>query len=163
MTDWNSFSAEFQTAAAYYREQNRPGDQELLIEFLRETQEICGCIPDSTKDCIADIMQVAPAVIDTYIRLYPSLCSQKYETKIIVCTGSTCSQKGSAAVLKKLEQKLGIRQGEVTSDGKYLLCTQKCFKQCGQGVNVKIGEQMYHRVTESRIDELFPQRNHDAV
>ena len=75
--------------------------------------------------------------------------------EIILCTGSTCSSKQSALLLRKLEQKPQIRQGEVTSDGTYLLRTQKCFKQCGQGPNMKVGDKMYHHVTAELIDQLF--------
>ena len=100
-------------------------------------------------------MQVKPALIDTLIRLYPSLSSQTYQKEIILCTGSTCSSKQSALLLRKLEQKLQIRQGEVTSDGTYLLRTQKCFKQCGQGPNMKVGDKVYHHVTAELIDQLF--------
>ena len=39
--------------------------------------------------------------------------------------------------------------------GTYLLRTQKCFKQCGQGPNMKVGDKMYHHVTAELIDQLF--------
>lgn len=155
MKDLSDFCPEFQEAAAYYADLNTPGDQTILVEFLRETQELFGCIPNDAKEQIARIMQVKPALIDTLIRLYPSLSSQTYKEEIILCTGSTCCSRQSAALLKKLEQKLQIHPGEVTSDGMYLLRTQKCFKQCGQGPNMKIGEKMYHHVTAELIDQLF--------
>ena len=155
MKDLSDFCPEFQEAAAYYASLNTPSDQAILVEFLRETQDIFGCIPNDAKEQIASIMQVKPALIDTLIRLYPSLSSQTYQKEIILCTGSTCSSKQSALLLRKLEQKLQIRQGEVTSDGTYLLRTQKCFKQCGQGPNMKVGDKMYHHVTAELIDQLF--------
>ena len=127
MKDLSDFCPEFQEAAAYYASLNTPSDQATLVEFLRETQDIFGCIPNDAKEQIASIMQVKPALIDTLIRLYPSLSSQTYQKEIILCTGSTCSSKQSALLLRKLEQKLQIRQGEVTSDGTYLLRTQKMF------------------------------------
>lgn len=155
MKELNEFCPEFQEAAQYYTSLNSPGDQSVLVEFLRETQDIFGCIPQDSKEIIAHIMQVKPSLIDTLIKLYPSLCDQKYEKEIIVCNGSTCSSRGSLALLKKLEEKLGISCGNVTSDGKYLLRTQKCFKQCGKGPNMKIGDTMYNHVDEEMIDRLF--------
>ena len=132
MKDLSDFCPEFQEAAAYYASLNTPSDQAILVEFLRETQDIFGCIPNDAKEQIASIMQVKPALIDTLIRLYPSLSSQTYQKEM-----------------------LQIRQGEVTSDGTYLLRTQKCFKQCGQGPNMKVGDKMYHHVTAELIDQLF--------
>lgn len=69
--------------------------------------------------------------------------------------GKHLQQQTICLLLRKLEQKLQIRQGEVTSDGTYLLRTQKCFKQCGQGPNMKVGDKMYHHVTAELIDQLF--------
>lgn len=155
MKELAEFCPEFQDAAHYYQTLNPPCDQTTLVEFLRETQDIFGCIPNDAKEVIASIMQVKPGLIDTLIRLYPSLSSQTYQEEIILCTGSTCSSKNSAVLLKQLEKKLGIRSGEVTADGRYLLRTQKCFKQCGQGPNLKIGDRMYHQVTSKLIDDLF--------
>lgn len=82
MKDLSDFCPEFQEAAAYYASLNTPSDQAILVEFLRETQDIFGCIPNDAKEQIASIMQVKPALIDTLIRLYPSLSSQTYQKKL---------------------------------------------------------------------------------
>lgn len=155
MKPLSEFTPEFQDAARYYQSQNRPKDQELLVEFLRETQDIYGCITEEAKEQVADIMAVSPAVIDALIRLYPSLHAQRFETKILVCSGSSCLSRQSGALLKSLEKRLGIRCGQVTPDGKYLLCTQPCFKQCGKGPNVKVGDKMYHGVTVEMLEGIL--------
>ena len=89
MKDLSDFCPEFQEAAAYYASLNTPSDQAILVEFLRETQDIFGCIPNDAKEQIASIMQVKPALIDTLIRLYPSLSSQTYQKEIILCTATS--------------------------------------------------------------------------
>ena len=58
MKDLSDFCPEFQEAAAYYASLNTPSDQAILVEFLRETQDIFGCIPNDAKEQIASIMQV---------------------------------------------------------------------------------------------------------
>ena len=63
MKDLSDFCPEFQEAAAYYASLNTPSDQAILVEFLRETQDIFGCIPNDAKEQIASIMQVKPALI----------------------------------------------------------------------------------------------------
>lgn len=163
MKDLNEFCIEFQETARYYKAQNCPKDQTVLVEFLRETQEIFGCIPHDAKECIAEIMHVNPSLIDTIIRLYPSLCNQKYKKEIILCTGTTCGSRNSRILLKKLEKVLGIQQGQVTKDGAYLLRTQKCFKQCPKGPKMKVGDQMYHHVTEELIEQLFSKNSSPAT
>lgn len=57
MKDLSDFCPEFQEAAAYYASLNTPSDQAILVEFLRETQDIFGCIPNDAKEQIASIMR----------------------------------------------------------------------------------------------------------
>jgi len=77
MKDLSDFCPEFQEAAAYYASLNTPSDQAILVEFLRETQDIFGCIPNDAKEQIASIMQVKPALIDTFIRVFPARLIKK--------------------------------------------------------------------------------------
>lgn len=82
MKDLSDFCPEFQEAAAYYASLNTPSDQAILVEFLRETQDIFGCIPNDAKEQIASIMQVKPALIDTHPALsesfQPDLSKRNY-------------------------------------------------------------------------------------
>lgn len=145
----------FLEAAAYYREQKKPKDQELLTEFLRECQEIYGCIPREAKERIAEIMEVKMTVIDTLIRLYPSLKEQDYQEEIVICQASSCLGNGSGELLKLAEKHLGIKAGEVTADGRYRLRTRKCFKKCGLGPNVQVGERLYHHVDKEKFLKII--------
>ena len=62
MKDLSDFCPEFQEAAAYYASLNTPSDQAILVEFLRETQDIFGCIPNDAKrtDCIDHAGKACP-------------------------------------------------------------------------------------------------------
>lgn len=55
----------------------------------------------------------------------------KGEHEICVCLGTACYVKGSDKVLASLEEKLGIRVGETTADGKISLAEARCIGECG--------------------------------
>ena len=114
MKDLSDFCPEFQEAAAYYASLNTPSDQAILVEFLRETQDIFGCIPNDAKEQIASIMQVKPALIDTLIRLYPSLSSQTYQKEIIVY-GKHLQQQTICPAFKKT----GAKASDPTGRGNF--------------------------------------------
>ena len=59
------------------------------------------------------------------------------ETIIRVCHGTACHVAGAEGVTEALEKRLGIKDGETTSDGKYTLesvaCLGCCFAGAGGG------------------------------
>lgn len=60
---------------------------------------------------------------------------------IKVCQGGSCRRNYAEESLKKAEQTLGIRAGEQTQDGEFLLETCGCLTNCENGPNVFIGTQ----------------------
>ena len=52
--------------------------------------------------------------------------SQKGKYKISVCLGTACYVKGSGEIFRKLEELLGITNGECTADGKFSLDSCRC-------------------------------------
>lgn len=51
-------------------------------------------------------------------------------TVISICRGAPCHVAGAPAVIKALEDELGITMGNATEDGKYVLQYMECQGQC---------------------------------
>lgn len=65
--------------------------------------------------------------------------------------------KGGAAVLKAFETALGIKAGQVTDDGRFLLDTQNCLKQCGSAPNTRIDNDLFKQVAPDLVPEILAQ------
>ncbi len=103
-----------------------------LIETLHSVQEAFGFIDDDALRFVARGLRLPPshvfgaATFYNYFNLKP----QGRHT-CVVCMGTACYIKGSAALLKGIELQLGIEAGETTPDGAVSLLTARCLGACG--------------------------------
>jgi [NiFe] hydrogenase diaphorase moiety large subunit len=62
---------------------------------------------------------------------------------------------GKEAVMRQLQNDLGIKFGEVTPDGKFSLQWANCVGMCDQGPAVLVNEQVFTRVTPEKVHEII--------
>ena len=148
---------QLQELLTYYKSIRETGGQELLIALLREIQSLCGCVPPAAQAAAAAAMKTAPAAVAALVKRLPGLNAAPYAHRIVVCTGPRCAAKGGAAVLKVFETALGIKAGQVTDDGRFLLDTQNCLKQCGSAPNTRIDNDLFKQVAPDLVPEILAQ------
>ncbi len=75
---------------------------------------------------------------------------------ISVCTNISCMLRGGEAVLSHIENKLGIKVGQSTPDGKFhLKKEEECLAAC-TGAPMMMLDHVYHEnLTTSVIDEIL--------
>jgi NADH-quinone oxidoreductase subunit E len=85
-----------------------------------------------------------------------------FETKpvgrhhISVCTNISCMLRGSQAVVEHVENKLGIKTGESTPDGRiYLKREEECLAACTGAPMMMVDHVFYENLTPGRIDEIL--------
>jgi len=71
---------------------------------------------------------------------------------IAICRGTACHVRGSAAILERLEQELGITDGGTTEDLRFSLQTVRCIGCCSIAPAVRIGQDTYGNV---RLNQLL--------
>lgn len=64
--------------------------------------------------------------------------SPKARHQLKVCQGLACTQNGSGALLRSLEQQLGQKSGQVGAEGGLLLEGSLCMGRCAVGPNIKL-------------------------
>ena len=148
---------QLQELLTHYKPIRETGGQELPTALLRETQSLCGCVPPAAQAAAAAAMKTAPAAVAALVKRLPGLNAAPYAHRIVVCTGPRCAAKGGAAVLKAFETALGIKSGQVTDDGRFLLDTQNCLKQCGSAPNTRIDNDLFKQVAPDLVPEILAQ------
>jgi len=81
----------------------------------------------------------------------------KGEYLIQVCRTLPCALGGSESLLSHLEQRLGIREGQTTPDGKFTLVTVECLAACGKAPVMQVNEQYHEAVSMEEVDRLIDQ------
>ena len=83
----------------------------------------------------------------------------KGKYKISVCLGTACYVKGSGEIFRKLEELLGITNGECTADGKFSLDSCRCVGACGLAPVMMINGEVYGRLTVDDIPGILAKYN----
>ena len=125
---------------------------------LQKAQEIYGYLPIEVQRMVAEGVDRPLEEIYGISTFYAQFSlSPKGKYKIAVCLGTACYVKGSGKILEKLEEKLGIKNGDCTDDGEFSLEASRCIGACGLAPVFTINEDVYGRVKEdgSELDGIL--------
>ena len=75
--------------------------------------------------------------------------------KISICTNISCMLLGSEKIVKHLEEKLGIKLGETTADGKFTIKEVECLGACVGAPMCLIGRDYHEHLTPDKIDSIL--------
>jgi NADH:ubiquinone oxidoreductase subunit E len=78
---------------------------------------------------------------------------------IRVCKTITCYMKGKDDIIKAIEDRLKLKIGETTSDGKFSFLTTNCMGWCHKGPAMLINDKVFTELTPKKaiaaIEECF--------
>jgi len=74
---------------------------------------------------------------------------------IQVCKTLSCKLLGSGKITKHCSEKLGIKVGETTPDGKFSLSEVECLGSCGTAPMFQINFDYHENLTPERVDEIL--------
>ena len=74
---------------------------------------------------------------------------------IQVCKTLSCKLLGSDTITKHCSEKLGIRKGEITSDGRFSLSEVECLGSCGTAPMFQINFDYHENLTPEKVDGIL--------
>ena len=75
---------------------------------------------------------------------------------VAICTNISCMLMGSESIVEHVENKLGIKIGESTEDGRiYLKCEEECLAACAGGPMMQVNHKYYENLTAGKVDEIL--------
>ena len=99
---------------------------------MQQAQDIYGYLPIEVQTMISNETGIPLEKIYGVSTFYSQFALQpKGKYQISVCLGTACYVKGSGAIFSKLEELLGITNGECTPDGRFSLDSCRCVGACG--------------------------------
>ena len=134
------------------------GTQGALMPVLQEAQEIYGYLPIEVQEIVAREMDTPLAKIYGIVTFYSQFSlSPKGKYKIAICLGTACYVKGAGDISRKFQEKLGIKSGGVTPDGKFSVEDCRCIGACGLAPVIMINDDVYGRLegTDKEIDDIL--------
>ena len=126
------------------------------MPVMQEAQEIYGYLPIEVQKMIADGMGISLEEVYGIASFYSQFkLNPNGEVAIAVCLGTACYVKGSGDILQRLEEKLGIKSGETSSDGKFSLEATRCIGACGLAPVLTVNDEVYGRLKKEDVDKIL--------
>ena len=137
-----------------------PADQKqsAVLAALREVQhENNGYLTKELMDAVADYLEMPKIAVYEVASFYSMLETHPVgRHSISICTNISCMLCGSDEIVKHIENKLGIKIGQSTSDGKfYLKQEEECLAACCGGPMMMIDHVYYENLTSKKVDEIL--------
>ncbi len=133
--------------------------QSAVMAALRIAQDAnSGSLTTELMNEVARYLEMPPIAVyevATFYSMYEHNPIGKY--KISVCSNISCLLCGSDKILQYLHNKLGIKAGETTNDGKYTIKEVECLGACVGAPMVQIGRDYYEHLTPEKIDTIIDQ------
>lgn len=129
-----------------------------VLAALRAVQhENDGYLTPELMDGVADYLGLPPVqvyeVATFYSMFETSPCGRHH---VSICTNISCMLRGGEELLRHAEQKLGIKVGESTPDGRiFLKNEEECLAACC-GAPMMMVDHVYHEdLTTAKLDEIL--------
>lgn len=127
-----------------------------LIQILNEIQDEFGYIPKEAQIKVSEYLNIPMAEIYGVITFYSRFSLEpKGKYSISVCLGTACFVKGSQKIMDRLTERLGIKQGETTSDGMFTIEETRCVGACGLAPVFTVNGEVYGKATVQKLDEVL--------
>jgi NADP-reducing hydrogenase subunit HndA len=144
---------EEQLIAAIETYRGTPG---ALMPVLQKAQDIYGYLPVEVQKIIAEKMDISIEEVYGVSTFYSQfVLNPKGEVAISVCLGTACYVKGSADVIDRISEILGVSVGSTSPDGKYSLEATRCIGACGLAPVITINDDVYGKLKKTDVDDIL--------
>lgn len=137
-------------------ERHKKDGRKALMQVLQEAQQAYGYLPLPVQREVAMGLGISVAEVYGVVTFYSFFSlTPKGEYEVSICMGTACYVKGSQAILEKVEEDLGIKAGECSSDEKFSINACRCIGACGLAPVIMVNEDVYGRLSAKEIPAIL--------
>lgn len=128
-----------------------------LIPVLHLAQaEFGGWLSPQVMDYVASLLSIQPIEVYEVASFYTMFNLKPVGKCLIeVCRTSSCWLLGAEDIVRHIERKLNIKEGETTTDGMFTLKTVECLGSCGTAPMMMVGADFHENLTLEKVDDLL--------
>jgi len=130
--------------------------QAACIEALKIVQRRHGWVPDGAIVAIAETLGIGAGEVEGVATFYSLIFRQPVGRHVILlCDSSSCFLTGYEPLSLALSERIGIRFGQTTADGRFTLLPVCCLGACDRGPAMMIGDDTFGPIGVDDLDELL--------
>ena len=134
--------------------------QSAVLAALRAVQhENHGYLSTELMDAVADYLGMAKIAVYEVASFY-----SMFETRpvgrhsVSICTNISCMLNGADDLVSHIENRLGIKTGESTPDGRiYLKQEEECLAACCGGPMLMVDHIYHEHLSKEKVDQILDQ------
>lgn len=133
-----------------------------LIPVLREIQNEYGYLSAESMEEAANMLEISPASVQNVATFYTMFFTEPAGKHVVwVCRTLSCALRGAEHVEHYMCDKLGIKTGETTPDGKITLMEAECLASCGTAPVMLVDNTLEENITKDRVDQVIQELSKD--
>jgi NADH-quinone oxidoreductase subunit E len=134
-----------------------PTKQAAVLPALHLVNERLGYVPPQAVVEVAELLRLAPAQVQDTLSFYGFFKQDQPQGKhrVWVCRSISCAACGGEELLEHVCEKLGIRPGETTADGRVTLEFAECLGACDQAPAMLVNDTLHGEMSNEKVGELI--------
>ena len=131
-----------------------PDRRAVVLPALHTVNAALGYVPPGAVVEIAELLGLAPAEVQDTLSFYGFFKQDgpQGRVRVWVCRSISCAACGGESLLDYLCEKLGIRPGQTTPDGRVTLEFAECLGACDYAPAMLAGDTLIKNLTKEKID-----------
>jgi NADH-quinone oxidoreductase subunit E len=135
---------------------NYPTKRAVCIEAMKIVQRHRGWVSDEALQDISELLVIPTGELDGIATFYNLIFRQPVGRHVIfLCDSVSCWIMGSDCQRRHLTERLGVRPGETTSDGRFTLLPIVCLGACDRAPVMMVDDDLHTDLEPARIDQLL--------
>jgi len=136
-----------------------PTKQAVTLPALHIVQDALRCVPTEAVREIADLLDLSPAEVHDTMSFYNFFRETEKNklgrTRLWVCRSLACMLRGGEELLGDVCNKLSVKPGGTSADGKITVEFAECIGACEGAPCVLINDAYRLNVTPDKVDALL--------
>ena len=134
-----------------------PNRQAVTLPALHVVNEHLRYVPLQAVEEIAELLELAPAEVQDTLSFYGFFKQDKPhgEVRAWVCRSISCALRGGEEVLQHMCDRLEIKPGETTTNGKLTLEFGECLGACEYAPCLLAGDELCKDLTNATADKFL--------
>ncbi len=124
-----------------------------LLKLAQKTFD--GWLPVGAMNLVADTLDMPPVRVYEVASFYDMFFTQPVGKHVVrVCTNVSCMVRGCYKVLSEIEDELGVKAGETTSDGMVTVQEFECLGSCCEAPMMMIDDHYHGNLTPDKARDI---------
>ena len=127
-----------------------------LLILLAEAQSKFGYLSEELMAQLAESLDMSISDVYAVATFYSFLSTRPLGRNVIrVCKSLPCFYEDAQMIIRAVEQELGIKPGETTSDGRFSLELTNCIGACDKAPAMMINDDVHAGLTAEKISQIL--------